>query len=427
MPTYRPVTAGDRARFEEITGHAFAIEQGPDYGSGGADGVDADGPDGSSVSPTADGEWPPALSEPRGVFDGDRLLSVCKLYHLDAFLHGGYETVGGLGAVATPPEHRREGHVRTLAAGALEEYREAGVTVVALWPFSTPFYRHLGWGVANKYTRYELPPDQLAPARGGDGEVQQLSPDDWERLRPVEAAFGEGTHLSLRRSERWWRERTLGGWPDDDPPYVYGYERDGELCGFVSYTVGAGDGGRQLNVGLLAHADEGAYRGLLGFLSEHDSQVERIRLHRAAETALLDRVPDPGRVDCTVESGPMVRLTDVAGALERYPWPDRDVEFTLSVSDPLLSHNDGRFSVTVDGGTATVERTAATDSADEEDAVDTAADASVDVATLSQLYVGSYDAPTAQEVGELAVTRESLGGTLAAAFDGNPVCLREFF
>jgi len=411
MPTYRPVTAEDRARFEEITGHAFAIEEGPDYGDG------------------TNGEWPPALSEPRGVFDGDRLLSVCKLYHFDAVLHGGYETVGGLGAVATPPEHRREGHVRTLATGALAEYREAGVTVVALWPFATAFYRHLGWGVANKYTRYELPPDQLAWARGGDGEVQQLSPDDWERLRPVEHAFGEGTHLSLRRSERWWRERTLGGWPDDDPPYIYGYERGGELRGFVSYTVDAGDDGRRLDVGLLADADEAAYHGLLGFLSEHDSQADRIRLRRAAETTLLDRVPDPGRVECTVESGPMVRLTDVAGALEQYPWPDGlDARFTLSVSDPLLSHNDGRFSVVVDGGTATVERAAAADSAGEEEAAgDTAADASVDVATLSQLYVGSYDASTAEDLGELAVTSESLGGALATAFDGNPVCLREFF
>jgi len=413
MSTYRPVPADRRERYREILHHAFAIEQGPrtrDTGTG-SDDTDAE-------------EWPPALSDPRGAFEDDRLVSVCKLYYLDAVVHDGYATIGGLGGVATPPEHRREGHVRQLAAGALEEYRENGVGLVALWPFSTPFYRNLGWGVANTYTRYELPPAQLAFGRDTPGTMRRLEPGDWELLRPVERAHGEGTALSLRRSERWWRDRTLAAWPGDTAPYVYGYERDGELRGYVLYTVESGDDGPRLRVTDLAYADTEAYHGLLGFLSDHDSQVGTIVLRRAAETDLLDRVPDPGSIECAVETGPMVRLTDVAKGLERYPWPDDvDFRFTLGVTDPLLDRNHGLFDVAVEDGTATVSPVDGEGEADEP----TDAEVWIDVATLSQLYVGSYDLRDAERFGELTIRREALDEPLSAAFPGRSVCLREFF
>jgi len=428
MTEYRPVTAEHRERFAEILQHAFAIEQGPEYA--GQDEEDGDGSTDDGESADDDG-WPPTLSEPRGVFDDDgRLVSVCKRYHLDAYLHDEYVTIGGLGGVATPPQHRREGHVRTLAAGALEEYREEGVTLVALWPFSTPFYRHLGWGVANKYTEYELPPAQLSFARGAAGEVRQLSPDDWERLRPVETAFGEGTALSLRRSETWWRERTLGAWPGDTAPYIYGYERDGELRGYVLYTVDTDADGRTLRVKDLAHADADAYRGLLGFLSDHDSQADTIDLRRATGTELLDRVDDPEQVECRIETGPMVRLTDVATALEASPWPEAvDLRFILGVSDPLLHHNNGRFEVAVDDGAVTVETARSGDGStgEADGGDDEAADLSTDVATLSQLFVGTYDAREAERLDNLTVRRESLRAPLLDAFPGRSVCLREFF
>jgi len=432
MASYGPVTAADRQRFEEILQHAFAIEQGPDHDEPADRDESADAGEPPDDSGGGGDEWPPTLSEPRGVFDGDRLVSVCKLYHLDAFLHGGFVTIGGLGGVATPPEHRRQGHIRTLAAGALGEYRDEGVTHVALWPFDTGFYRHLGWGVANKYTRYELPPEQLAFGRGAAGEMRRLHPDDWERLRPVEVAFGEGTHLSLRRSEGWWRERTLGAWPGDERPYIYGYERDGDLQGYVLYTVDSGEDGRRLRVLQLAHTDEDAYHGLLGFLSDHDSQVETVELRRAVETELLDRVADPKAVECAVESGPMVRLTDAAAALERHPWPDGlDVRFTLDVADPLLGHNDARFEVSVADGEATATTLeAAGDGASaggRASAASSDPDVSVDITTLSQLSVGTYGLDEAARLGDLTICRGSLADPLSRAFPGNRVCLREFF
>jgi predicted acetyltransferase len=403
MTRYGPVSAERRDTYRRILSQAF------DLGGGRYT---------SASEGESDDEWPSTLFEPRGVFDDEELVSVCKQYHLDARLHGEYVTVGGVGAVATPPEHRRQGYIRTLLAGLLEEYHDEGVHLTALWPFSTPFYRNLGWAVANKFTEYELPPEQLRLAQQADGRMRRLAPADWERLRGVEVPATAGTNLSLRRSEEWWHKRTLATWNSDTPPYIYGYERDGELRGYVIYTVRTTESGTQLRVTDLVTRDDEAYGAVLRFLADHDSQIDTVLLRRAAETALLDRVSNPDAVDCAVRSGPMVRLTGVVDPLEWYPWPEGlDLTLTLDVTDSLLEHAEGQFTVDIEGGDATVRP--ADDGRDP--------DLTTDIGTLSQLFVGSHSLSEAAQFGSLTIRRDALREPLATAFDGTPVCLREFF
>lgn len=396
MSEFRPVPATDREACQRILQYAFAPGKGP-------------------VDPDPDGDWPPSLFDQRGLYDGDSLRAVCKLYFLETTVRGAATTVGGLGAVATPPEHRGQGYAADLCRHALREYREADVGFVTLWPFSTPFYRRLGWGTANTYRRYGLPPSAL-PDHDTAGRLVRLDADDWERLRRVESAGAAGTALSLRRSEAWWRERTLADWDGGGVPYCYGYERDGELRGYLVYTV-ADDADHTLSVTNVAAADEEAHRALLSFLGRHGAQVERVALQLPPDAALLHRVDDPAAVDCTVEAGPMVRLTDVTH-LERLEWPDSDLACTLSVSDPLLDRNDGLFRLSVSSGTATVDPLPAADSA---------ADVTVDVATLSQLAVGTHGADAAERLAGLEILDDSVRAPLADVFRPAPVYLDEFF
>jgi predicted acetyltransferase len=396
MSEFRSVPATDREACQRILQYAFASERGP-------------------ATPDPDGDWPPSLFDQRGLYDGDSLRAVCKLYFLDTTVRGAATTVGGLGAVATPPEHRGQGYAADLCRHALREYREADVGFVTLWPFSTPFYRRLGWGTANTYRRFDLPPSAL-PDHSIAGQLVRLDADDWERLRRVETAAAAGTALSLRRSEAWWRERTLADWDDDGLPYCYGYERDGDLRGYVVYTI-ADDADNTLSVSNFAAADEEGRRALLAFLGNHGAQIERITLQLPLDAALLHRVDDPAAVDCTVEAGPMVRLTDV-GHLERLDWPAENLDCTLSVSDPLLDRNDGLFRLSVSGDTAMVDPLPVADSA---------ADATVDIATLSQLAVGTHGVAAADRLAGLEILDESVRQPLADVFRSEPVYLDEFF
>lgn len=403
MADFRPISQDRAAEVKEILQYGFMPERGPE-------------PDAYSLSLPAD------LFDLYGLFDGDDLVSVCKLYDLETTIRSEPVTVGGLGAVATAPERRRQGHVRELLENALGVYRERDVSIVTLWPSGTGFYRNLGWGIANTFTKYELPPEKLAFARGSEGAFRRLSADGWERLRAVETTHAAETTLALRRSEAWWRQRTLADWAGKGTPYLYGYERDGGLQGYLVYTIdrergtGAHDASRRLQVQTLAYADDEAYRAILDFLADQDSQVDIVELLVPEESDLLYRIHESDGVEASLENGSMVRLTDVPGALESFPWPDSlTTSFTLRVTDPLVSHNDGTFAVDVDGNTATVTSVDADD-----------ASVTTDIATLSQLYVGTFDIEEAERLGTCEID-ESVRGELWTAFTPEDVCLREFF
>lgn len=402
MSEYRPVTDEDADRYGAITLQAFAPEAGP------FDAVPED-------------VWPQELSDPRGLFVDGELVSICKLYYLDATVRGAWTEVGGLGGVATPPEHRRRGYSREVLREALREYREAGVDLVALWPSTTRFYRKLGWGSLDWHAT-DAPPEQVSGAgRSLDPDrerVRQLEAEDWERLREVEVRRAERFGLSLRRSEGWWRERTLAAWPDDPSPFVYGYERGGDLRGYAILSVDAGDDERRLEVQDLAGVDVDAERALLSFLGDFDSQVGTVRLRGPLARDLLDLAPDPGDLEVRKRPAPMVRLADVRRGLRGLDWPvGVDADVVLDVDDPLLDRNDGRLRLDVADGDASV----ATVDGNRDP------DASLDVGALSRLAVGAIGVERAERVAGLSVAGRATRQTLEEVFQPEPVCLREFF
>jgi len=354
-----------------------------------------------------------------GLFAGDDLRSICVHYDFEAHLRGEWVPLAGLAAVATPPEHRRRGYVRRLIDESLDRWR-GEFPLAALWPFSRSYYEQFGWATSNTAYKHQVPLGQLSVARGtADGRPKRLTADDWAALNEAYEAHVTGETLGLRRDERWWRERVLG---DDDEPYIYAWERDGDVRGYVVYTfesTGDGMGDRRIDVAELAAADDDAFRGLLGFLADHDSQADRVDLS-APDDTLLDRVPSPGDVVCGVHTGPMVRVVDVPLALEATPYPDdATAEVSLAVGDDTAHWNDDVFTLDVSDGEATCTRR------DELEAGD--ADAAVDIGTLSQLVVGYRDVADLRRIGELSVTRESVAATLAALFPPETVALRDFF
>ncbi|GAB3688579.1 GNAT family N-acetyltransferase [Salinarchaeum chitinilyticum] len=407
MTEYRPISDERRERYHAILQQAFDLESGP------APTYEADEPD----------EWPPDLSDPRGVVDDGELRSVCKLYYLDATVRGEWTEIGGLGGVATPPEHRRKGYSRETLRGALQEYRDRGVDLVALWPSTVRFYHGLGWGTAAWSTKADVPPDQLAGIADGSvdakgGRFRQLEAEDWERLREVEVARAQRFGLSLRRSGDWWRKRTLAAWPGDTAPYVHGYEADGELRGYVLTEAREGEDGRRLDVQDLAGVDHATERRLLRWLANFDSQVETVRLEGPLAGELHELVPDPGELDAETTDGPMIRLTDVERGLASIAWPaGMEGQFVLDVADPLLDHNDGTFVVEVGDGEATVDPAGAGGDPD----------ATLGNGTLSRLAMGGIGVERAERLGDLSVRNGGVRSTLEELFAPEPVCLREFF
>ncbi|EMA58904.1 hypothetical protein C470_11397 [Halorubrum distributum JCM 13561] len=409
---YRPFPEERDDEFSAFMRYAFSPEDGP-------------------YDPEEDDDDREHLADYRGLFDGDEPVAVCGHHDFTLRIRGRDRDAAGLSAVASPPEHRREGHIERLLRESVTEYRGDGVRFSVLWPFEHPFYRRYGWATVNRYRWVKTPPEQLAFAaeasdRGDEaGEFRRLDEDDYDAAADLLAATAERYDFTLARTEPWWRERTLRGWKTD--PYVYGFERDGDLQALLSYTFEERDDGdgRAMVVSDAAVADPADWDLVFRFCRDHDSQAERVRLRLPADVSLLDRVDDPREVTEEVRAGPMFRLVDVPAALAALdPDPDLETAFALAVDDSLVDWHERPVRVAVADGEVDAERV----DPDVSGSVD--ADVSAGIGALSQLYAGYRDVDDLRAHAALDLADgapDGLAADLAALFPPRRTFLREGF
>ncbi|UWG48007.1 Acetyltransferase, GNAT superfamily [Halanaeroarchaeum sp. HSR-CO] len=397
MVEYRPFPEDRRATFSAMLSYAFSPELGP-------------------FAPADEDETPPQarVGENRGLFDGDHPVSVCRHHFFDTRVRGTTLSMGGISAVATPPEHRRKGYIRRLLTETLGEYRDRDVPVASLWPFETSFYAQFGWATAFRTAVQTADP---AVYRIGDppaGRYYRAEKDDWDALDAVLDSHAHEYELAVDRSESWWRNRAFHGWETD--PYVYVWEHDGRPSGYVVYAITEEDDEKTLDVWDMAFRDTDAHHALLGFLANHDSQVETVRLPTPPREMLLDLVADPEELDVSLKTGAMVRIVDVEMAFEAITYPeDVDGQVVLSVTDPLVDWNDGTFALDIADGVASVST------------VDRPADVDVDIGSLSQLFVGYRDLETMATENTMTVEDHFRAAVLDNSLPASSVYLREGF
>ena len=394
---FRCLSPEEHDAFQRVLDYAFSAEDGPQQSE--------------KSSPTDDG-----LGRRFGVVADGTVRSACKHYEFTVSLRDEWVPLAGLATLATRPEYRRQGDGRRLVEGSLREWR-GEFPLAALWPFDYGYYEQFGWAMATKLATYTCPPEALAFGRDAPGTLRRVGPDDWADLRAVDEAYSDDRDLVVRRDEQWWRQRifrTIGG----EDRYVYALDRDGQTQGYVAYTVGSDDDTSRLVSYYSGFTDRDAYRGLLGYLSNHDSQVDEVRLYRNAGSSLLDAVPDPGAVDCEIHSGAMLRIVDVVDALEVVSYPDDCTEtVTLDVSDDTAEWNDEQFELSVSGGRGGCSRVSDSHADAEADS-----DVALDIGTLTKLLVGFHSVAEARRFGDLRVESDAVADRLSALFPPRTVC-----
>ncbi|ELY88470.1 GNAT family N-acetyltransferase [Natrinema altunense] len=410
MVDYRPIP-DERDVFHEYRSYAFRPEEG----------VPAYDPD-EHETPRA------TLGSRRGVYeagaaDDAEPRCVCRHYWLESRVRDENHRTAGLASVATPPEHRRRGYVRQLLADSLAEYRDRDIRFSVLWPFSYRFYRQYGWDTCNRIVTHECEPSVLSFATAAvdrdAGSIRRFAADEFESLRPAYEAHADRYALALERDADWWRYRVFAG--HDRDPFVYAYERDGHVRGYLVYTLDGEMGDRTMAVSEFVSADRDATLSLLSFCHDHASQVERVRLRAPAALPLRDLARDPDRIETHVEDGPMVRIVDVAETLSALSDPALDVDLTIAVEDPLAEWNEGVFRLAVTADHADCTRLGDRSAS----AVD--ADARLEIGALSQLVVGFRSAASLERTGGIETADSEAVEALSTLFPETDIYLGDQF
>lgn len=360
-----------------------------------------------------EGLWP-GLGDPRGLFEGKKLLTVSSIHPFESHIRGDWLPTGGISAVATPPENRHKGYIKKIMIELLRELRDDEVALSALWPFYYPFYEKLGWKACDSFVTYEFSPDVLEfSSKQESGRFRQITLDNYQVIEPIYHEFVRNFNLPIKRSPEWWDHHKFNQW--DKSPYCYAWEKEGELLGYVLYSVEKGsdeDWKKQMQIEELIYTTEEAFYQLLRFLYNHGSQVKEISLSSPlpAGLSLLDLVEDPREVKARHKPGLMVRCVDVKRALEALPFrEDLEGELVFTLEDPLLEENDGRYSIRFNGSPSgpSVEKLSSK-------TIDT--DISLDVGTLTQLYTGYLSPKEALSANKISIKSEKVLDLLNQAF-----------
>ena len=325
-----------------------------------------------------------ALGRMHGAWSDGRAVGGAGAFSFDLSVPGGSLPCAGVTVVGVYPTDRRRGVLTAMMRAQLDDVRERGEPLAALWASEERIYGRYGYGMASLHGElglareragFALPYERRARLRFVEAdEALELFPPVWEALRAERPGV-------FARTAAWWESRTVAD-PEDRreggmPKRFVVAEAGDRVEGYAIFRQQpAFEGGLatgKLNVIEAIGATPAGTRDVWRFLLDVD-WVETIHAYLLPlDHPLFFLLAEPRRMRFRVGDGLWVRLVDVGAALSGrgYAAGGRVV---FEVTDAFCPWNEGRWDLT--DGTAT--RT------------DDEPDLRLDVTSLGSVFLGGF-------------------------------------
>jgi predicted acetyltransferase len=330
-------------------------------------------------------------------FDGVEMVGTAAAFTFDISLPGGSETrMGGLTMVTVRPTHRRRGLLRRIIQAHFDDCRERDEALSGLWASESSIYGRFGYGNAAPVVDVTIDGPKVGVPPGPD-EVRFV---DLEQARQILPPLYDRSYRDrpgqLARSRGWWEYRLF-----DDPKewrrgasarrHVVAY-RNGEPVGYTWFrqkskwedAVAAGT----VMAGEVIGTDAAARLSLWSFLCSVDLFPTVVASDLPPDFDLQWQVANPRVIKRHTVDGHYVRVLDVPKALEARGYTATD-SIVLEVHDPMG----------IAGGTYRLD---ASPAGAQCGASSESPDVSLDVRTLSSLYLGAEGAGPLGRVGRIS-------------------------
>ncbi len=285
-------------------------------------------------------------------FDDGRMIAGAAAYSLRLSVPGGEVATAGVTSVGVLPTHRRRGVNRALMRRLLEDVRERGEPLAALFASEGGIYGRFGFGLGSFSCGMDLETERSAFVRG-------YAPSGRVLLHRKEEAFPQilEVYEGVRRTrtgmpvldERWLEYRLHDHHAQSEPaPFFAVHETDGTADGYAIYRVKHEWPGSmprsEVDLSELMATTPQAYADTWRFVLDLDLAHRVTAWGRPADEPLLHLLAEPRRLRLTLKDGLWVRPVDVAAALEArgYAGPGRVV---FEVRDRFCAWNEGRFAL----------------------------------------------------------------------------------
>jgi predicted acetyltransferase len=248
--------------------------------------------------------------------------------------------------------HVRRQHVgRQLITRTLREARENKVPLSVLFASTPTFYRQVGYEPAGASMFFRAPTHCLPTATEG-AQFAPFTPAEQAPIRELYRQFASQRSGMLDRHDHFWRMQLEPY--DGSRRYAYRIDFAGALEGYVCFQHARPNNTLVVQEALATTTR--AARAALALISHHKSIAESVVFPDGPQGPLHKLIsgnqarPEPGCQQW------LLRIVDVATALEQRGYPALDLELTLDVADETLPENAGRYVLALHAGKAQVTR-----------------------------------------------------------------------
>jgi predicted acetyltransferase len=307
----------------------------------------------------------PSLSYIAFFRDND-MQGVMRCHDLHMNFHGRMIPVGGMGLLAVDLLHKKEHVAKKLMEHYHKRYLQKNNCMTIIYPFSTYFYKRMGYGYGSKMDQYRINPLGL-PDGGSKQNVRYLTPGDADAVSSCHRRVCLGTHGMCAKVPYEIHEmlHTPGIVP-------VGYVKDNVLKGYVvfhfqrGFEQRIGVENRYINdmyIHEMVYEDRESLYGLLSFLRTQADQIGRIILRTQDEYfhhLLLDVSDGSQNIinllyhQSNVSGvGVMYRIVDVKKTITlmgELDFGSVTLTVDLNIQDSFLPENSGSYTVALQKG-----------------------------------------------------------------------------
>lgn len=274
-----------------------------------------------------------------GWFDRDKLVSQVAVYPFQVRIFNRTYDIGGLTGVGTFPEYSNLGLMHKLLYQALANMREKKQSISYLYPYSIPYYRRKGWEIISDKIIFEVNDYQLPKYKQVSGEVERVDIES-DDVKNAYGRFASQTHGAMLRDDLAWNEYWL--WDLDDLTAAVYYNDKRQPDGYILYWIAD----EIFHIKDMIFVNEEARSGLWNFISAHFSMISKVMGNIYTDEPLAFLLEDAD-IKETISPYYMARIVDLEQFIAQYPFkPDSgEREWTFTLDDPLLSWNQGAFTL----------------------------------------------------------------------------------
>jgi predicted acetyltransferase len=316
------------------------------------------------------GGWPDAegaerfarnlpLERMHAAFDGDRIVGGAGAFPFTMTVPGGEVGCAGITVVGVLPTHRRRGVLRSLMRVQLDDVRERGEAIAALWASEEAIYGRYGYGLASLAGEIQLPRTYAALRDGGaaSGAVRLLTAEEArDRLPAIYERVRVQTPGMFARTAEWWETRQTSDPPErrqggGEKNYAV-VELEGRDAAYAvyrlrsSFEAGASTGSVEI-VEAMGDSAEGT-REIWRFLLGMDWMATVKAWLLPVDHPLFHLLLYPRRMQLRIGDALWVRLVDVEAALAARSYVG-DGSVVLELADDFCPWNAGAWTVSAAG------------------------------------------------------------------------------